>query len=222
MPDRAKLGHTAPIRALRVRRENDQSLHYAFDVLLEDGSEKRVILSQALSLKQLVRELRSFSSDIAESPSEAEQQVRAILDEAPEEIQIGVVHPGWKNALSKNPAFVAPDWCRGARCSSYIWLGNSIAQDAAGTHAKWLLRIATPCRKSTYLSFALMLSLSGPLRVFADDLPEGAVFHLYGDPSTGKTTAAKVAASLFRSPEDLPGWSQSPRSLEELAGRYRD
>ena len=105
-------------------------------VLLEDGSEKQVIRSQALSLKQLVKELRSYSSDIAESPSEAERQVRAILDEAPEEIQIGVVHPGWKNALSKNPAFVAPDWCRGPRCSSYIWLGNSIAQDAAGTHAE--------------------------------------------------------------------------------------
>ena len=186
MPDRAKLGNTAPIRALRVRREDDQSLHYAFSVFLEDGSEKRVILSQALSPKQLVKQLRSFSSDIAESPAEAERQVRAILDEAPEQIQIGVVHSGWKNEHSKKPAFVAPNWCRGARCSSYIWLGASIAKDEPGTHAKWLLRIATPCRKSTYLSFALMLSLSGPLRVFADDLPEGAVFHLYGDPAQEK------------------------------------
>ena len=111
MPHHAKLGN-APIRALRVRREDDQSLHYAFTVFLEDGSEKRVIRSQALSLKQLVKELRSYSSDIAESASEAARQVRAILDEAPEEIQIGVVQPGWKNAHSKNPAFVAPDWSR--------------------------------------------------------------------------------------------------------------
>lgn len=48
------------------------------------------------------------------------------------------------------------------------------------------------------------------------------MFHFHGETTTGKTTAAKVAASISRAPDPLPGWNQSPRSLEELAARHRD
>lgn len=49
------------------------------------------------------------------------------------------------------------------------------------------------------------------------DLPEGAVFHLAGKSSTGKTTTARVAASFDGPPDSHANWHQSDRRTGENA-----
>src|SRR3954470_4963085 len=98
------------IRAVQIRREDDDTLHYGFSVPLENGREKLVLLSQGLKPSELAAGLRKFTSEIASTRDAGEKEIKAILDNVPETVLIGAVEPGWKEAHSKFGTFVTPAW----------------------------------------------------------------------------------------------------------------
>ncbi|MEA1831275.1 DUF927 domain-containing protein [Methylobacterium durans] len=209
----------APVTAVKVRKENDLTLHYLFTIRLDGGRKHRVLVSQIEPLGNIAKVVGSVSEDIPRAPAEAKSRIEEILAAAPAETFIGVEQPGFKNGT----AFIADGIRRGHEYNRYLWLTPSACStpQAAGSFSGWQECVALPCRESSYLAFALMTGLAGPLLHWAN-LPEGAAFHLYGDSSTGKSTTARVAASITGAPGNHSNWGRSARRLTETAAEHRD
>ena len=73
-----------------------------------------------------------------------------------------------------------------------------------GTLEAWKQRVAAPCVGNSRLLFAVSCAFAGPLMRPAG-LDSGG-FHLRGDSSCGKTTALRVAASVYGAPGYLQRW----------------
>jgi hypothetical protein len=85
--------------------------------------------------------------------------------------------------------------------------------------------VLTTALSSPYLSLAILIALAGPLVDYVETklrvrlLSETAVFHFAGESSSGKTTLAGVAQSVFGSPEIDTDYEASDRGIAEHAYR---
>lgn len=90
-----------------------------------------------------------------------------------------------------------------------------------GTLAQWQDRIGRHCVGNSRLTFAASAAFAGPLLVWAAGTDPGG-FHLVGDSSCGKTTALRVAASVWGGRDYLQRWRASDNGLEALAAQHCD
>ncbi|TXN24523.1 DUF927 domain-containing protein [Methylobacterium sp. WL30] len=203
---------TAPITMIRIRKESDHTLHYLVTIDLGRGRTAQLTISQTDSLALIAKQIGGVSEHLSRDPNIAKEQVAALIAAAPGEAVMAVEHGGWK----EREAYIGPNLRRGRGWNRYVWTGTTApgAVLAAGTFGGWLHTVAAPCAESSYLAFALLVALSGPVLAWAD-LPEGAVFHLAGKSSTGKTTTARVAASIDGPPNSHADWRQSDRCFAE-------
>lgn len=80
--------------------------------------------------------------------------------------------------------------------------------------------MAELCVENYILCFALSCAFAGPLLSIAG--LEGGAFSLEGDSSCGKTTALKVAASVWGNINHLRGWRTTDNGLEGAAALHND
>lgn len=120
-------------------------------------------------------------------------------------------------------AFVLPSGVIGSPSETVI-----VDQDAdagfasSGTLDEWKGAIASPAQGNSRLMFALSLGFVGPL---LEGLPaENVGVHLRGRSSTGKTTAAAVAASVWGPGDNrfIRSWRATENALEPLAANRND
>lgn len=204
----------APIRMIRVRKEADHTLHFLVTVDLDRGRTETLTIGQMSSLGQIAKEIGGVSEHLSRDPNVAKEQVVALIAAAPNETKTAVDYGGWK----EREAYIGPNLRRGRGWDRYVWSGtvSPSAILAAGTFWGWRQEVAALCAESSYLAFAQLAALAGPVLYWAD-LPEGAVFHLAGKSSTGKTTTARVAASFDGPPDSHANWHQSDRRTGENA-----
>ena len=89
-----------------------------------------------------------------------------------------------------------------------------------GTPDQWRERVGALCAGNTRLVFAVACAFAGPLlRVVG---MESGGFHMRGDSSSGKTTALKVAASVYGGPSYLQRWRTTDNALEAIAAQHSD
>lgn len=88
----------------------------------------------------------------------------------------------------------------------------------AGTLETWREHIGKKCIGNSRLLFAVSCALAGPL-LHLVGLESGG-FHLQGNSSTGKTTAQRVAASVYGSA--LQSWHTTGNALEPTATAHND
>jgi putative DNA primase/helicase len=89
-----------------------------------------------------------------------------------------------------------------------------------GNLGDWQKHIATPCAGNSRLVFAISAAFAAPL-LNATGMESGGL-HYRGDSSTGKTTALRVAASVWGGNEYLQRWRATDNGLEALASQYSD
>ncbi|PWF55094.1 DUF927 domain-containing protein [Massilia glaciei] len=95
------------------------------------------------------------------------------------------------------------------------------AFSVAGTAIEWRDSVAALAAGNSRLVFALSVAFAGALADVAGEDSGG--FHLRGGSSSGKTTALKVAASVWGDPNAYPRlWRATANGLEGLAAMHND
>jgi putative DNA primase/helicase len=89
-----------------------------------------------------------------------------------------------------------------------------------GTLAAWRERVAALCVGNSRLAFAVSCAFAGPLMRPAG-IDSGG-FHMRGDSSCGKTTALRVAGSVWGGPSYLQRWRATDNALEAVAAQHCD
>jgi putative DNA primase/helicase len=78
--------------------------------------------------------------------------------------------------------------------------------------------VAALCVGNSRLAFAVACAFAGPLLRPAG--VESGGFHYRGDSSSGKTTALKVAASVYGGAGYLQRWRTTDNALEAIAAQH--
>ena len=89
-----------------------------------------------------------------------------------------------------------------------------------GTPEAWRERIGVHCTDNSRLVFAVASAFAGPLLRPAG--MESGGFHFRGDSSSGKTTALKLAASVYGGSSYLQRWRTTDNALEAIAAQHSD
>ncbi|MBN8505325.1 MAG: DUF927 domain-containing protein [Burkholderiales bacterium] len=89
-----------------------------------------------------------------------------------------------------------------------------------GELADWQRHVAAPAAGNSRLVFAICAALAGPLLHLAK--LESGGFHFRGASSQGKTTALRVAASVFGRPSFMQRWRTTDNALEAIAVQHCD
>ncbi|MEX3639869.1 DUF927 domain-containing protein [Paraburkholderia sp. BR14320] len=90
-----------------------------------------------------------------------------------------------------------------------------------GTLEAWNEQIGMRCAGNSRLMLAVCAALAGPLLRFIDG--ESGGLHLVGPSSVGKTTALRVAASVWGRPDDfIRSWRSTSNGLESVAAGLND
>ena len=86
--------------------------------------------------------------------------------------------------------------------------------------AAWRDRIGALCVGNSRLVFAVACAFAGPLLRPAG--MESGGFHIRGDSSSGKTTALRLAASVYGGPSYMQRWRTTDNALEAIAAQHCD
>ena len=89
-----------------------------------------------------------------------------------------------------------------------------------GNTEQWRERVGALCVGNSRLAFAVACAFAGPLMRPAG--MESGGFHYRGDSSSGKTTALKLAASVWGGANYLQRWRSTDNALEATAAQHSD
>lgn len=155
---------------------------------------------------------------IAPSPRARNLLTQYIQTRQPDEFASCTDRVGWHGR-----AFVLPDLTIGDSDERIVFQSESAMENTyrqRGTLDAWRHRVAAPCAGNSRLVFSASLSFAAALMRPAG--MESGGFHLRGDSSSGKTTALKVACSVFGGPSYLQRWRTTDNALESIAAQHCD
>jgi uncharacterized protein (DUF927 family) len=185
-------------------------VHHAWampmDLLRGDGAEYRgALLSMGLQISTMTKARNLLTQHIQTAKVEARARC--------------VERTGWHDG-----SFVMPNKTVGNNQQEKI-----IFQSAANTQstfkqkgslAAWQEHISKPCAGNSRLVFAISAAFASPL-LDVTGMESGGV-HFRGDSSTGKTTALRVASSVWGGLDYLQRWRATDNGLESLASQHSD
>lgn len=91
---------------------------------------------------------------------------------------------------------------------------------ASRTLNDWQLNVSMACKGHTRLLFAISTAFAAPL-IEVMGMESGG-FHFRGNSSSGKTTALRVAASVWGGPDYMQRWRATDNGLEAVAVNHSD
>ena len=155
---------------------------------------------------------------IAASPAARNLLTQYIQTRQPGEFASCTDRIGWHGR-----AFVLPHETIGDDVERIVFQSESqmentfrVKHDAAA----WRDRIGALCVGNSRLVFAVACAFAGPLLRPAG--MESGGFHIRGDSSSGKTTALRLAASVYGGPSYMQRWRTTDNALEAIAAQHCD
>ena len=174
-------------------------------LLARDGGEYR---AELLSLGHLIGSHKSSKSLLAIYIQTAIPVERAVCVES----------TGWHRNC-----FVLPDKVYGASKERIILQRGTSSVNVysqGGNLFDWQKNVSNYCRGNSRLIFAISIGFAPP---FLELLGmEGGGVHYFGSSSIGKTTASRVACSVWGSKEYLQPWRATVNGLEAVASLHND
>lgn len=138
-----------------------------------------------------------------------------ISDQTPKREMWSATQLGWHG-----DAFVMPDRAIGAD-DVFFQSSNIVHPEFAqsGTAESWREAIGKPCQGNPLIVFHVATAFAGALLHLVD--AEGIGFHIFGDSTRGKSTGAKLAASVWGNWRDYRRrWRASTTGLEGIAAKF--
>ncbi len=184
-------------------------VHHAWampmDLLRGDGAEYRgALLSMGLQISTMTKARNLLTQHIQTAKVEARARC--------------VERTGWHDG-----SFVMPNKTIGNNIEKIIFQSAANTQSTfkqKGTLAAWQDNIAKPCAGNSRLVFAISAAFASPL-LEVTGMESGGV-HFKGDSSTGKTTALRVASSVWGGQDYMRRWNQTINGLEVVAAQHSD
>lgn len=155
---------------------------------------------------------------IAPSPRARNLLTQFIQTRQPEAFATCTDRIGWHGR-----AFVLPHETLGDGAERVVFQSETAMENTfrvKGTPEQWRQTVGASCLGNSRLAFAVSCAFAGPLLRPAG--MESGGFHLRGDSSSGKTTALKVAASVYGGPSYLQRWRTTDNALEAIAAQHCD
>jgi putative DNA primase/helicase len=148
------------------------------------------------------------------------EQLAAFLQVCPVEARARCVERlGWHGAV-----YVTPDESIGEAGERVVFQNEHATEPTlsrSGTVEDWRQHVGLPAVGNSRLVFAISVAFAGPLMELAGDDSGG--FHLRGSSSSGKTTALRIAASVWGPPKAFcREWRATSNGLEGLAALHND
>jgi putative DNA primase/helicase len=136
----------------------------------------------------------------------------------PEKRGCTVDRTGWHG-----DAYILPDYLPmgntgGERVMCKIEGGQAVAVAKAGGFMEWAQRIGAPCAGNSRLVLAICEAFAAPLRGLLD--LQGGILHLVGSSSCGKSTALRIAASVYGPRQFVRTWNTTKNGLEGICAAH--
>lgn len=189
-----------------------------------DGQPKTAIIPARLFGTSRSDELRGALLDaglpiIAGNPKAQRQLNDYLMREVPEARARCVTRTGWHGS-----SFVMPSQTFGPADGERYYLSDqseASAYERAGRFETWRELVAMPCGQHRRALFAMACAFAGPLIDLAGG--ESGGFHLVGGSSSGKTTALRLAGSVWGNPDRyFRQWRATDNGLEAVAEEFND
>ena len=129
-----------------------------------------------------------------------------------------VERTGWHGGV-----FITPERTIGQSDEKILFQSATTAPNTFKTKGKlsdWRGSVSMRCIGNSRLVFAISAAFAAPLLDITG--MESGGFHYRGDSSTGKTTALRVAASVWGGVDYLQRWRATDNGLEALAAQHSD
>ena len=162
--------------------------------------------------------LLSLGLRISTSNLARERLTYYIQNHNPEGLARCVERAGWHGSL-----FVLPERTIGESTERVIFQSSGAATNTireAGTLDEWKANVAALCVNNSRLVFAVSAAVAAPT-LYLTGMESGG-FHYRGGSSSGKTTALRVAASVFGAPDYVRGWRATDNAMEGMAAQHCD
>ncbi|MDD3381581.1 MAG: DUF927 domain-containing protein, partial [Rugosibacter sp.] len=164
--------------------------------------------------------LFSMGLRIATTPRARNLLTQYLQSRAPEEFASCTDRIGWHGR-----AFVLPreTITSGNDAERIVFQSDAPIENTfrtKGTPEQWRDRVGAMCVGNSRLAFAVACAFAGPLLRPAG--MESGGFHYRGDSSSGKTTALKLAASVYGGANYLQRWRATDNALEAIAAQHCD
>ncbi|MFN9726664.1 DUF927 domain-containing protein [Acidovorax sp.] len=160
---------------------------------------------------------------IATAPTARNRLTEYIQTRRPADFASCTDRIGWHPTEGGGMAYVLPHETIGDDAERIVFQSDSqmentfrVRKDAAA----WRDRIGVLCVGNSRLAFGVASAFAGPLLRMAG--MESGGFHLRGDSSTGKTTALRLAASVYGGPSYMQRWRTTDNALEAIAAQHCD
>ncbi len=156
---------------------------------------------------------------ISTTPRARNLLTQYIQTRKPEEFASCTDRVGWHNGR----AFVLPKETIGDSGERIVFQSDNAIENTfrvKGTPDQWRDRVGALCVGNSRMVFAVACAFAGPLLRPAG--MESGGFHYRGDSSSGKTTALKLAASVYGGTSYLQRWRATDNALEAIAAQHSD
>lgn len=213
---------SGPCRITHATRDangNDWGIALEFEDA--DGETHRVILPLSLlagSGEALRSELLSHGLRISTNSEARRRFMDFLMHSKPTARARSTGKAGWQ----PGGAFVLPDRTIGGETVFFQNEAGAPPFTIKGTLEEWQTHVSTYASGNVLMLFSLSLAFAAPLLELVN--AEGAIFHLLGrslDTSTsGKTTLAKLAASVMGACDLLRRWRSTDNGLEALCEAF--
>ena len=160
---------------------------------------------------------------IATAPAARNKLTEFIQTRQPGEFASCTDRIGWHPTASGGRAFVLPHETIGDDAERIVFQSDSQMENTFRVHhdtTAWRERIGAFCVGNSRLVFAVSSAFAGPLLRLAG--MESGGFHFRGDSSSGKTTALRLAASVYGGTSYMQRWRTTDNALEAIAAQHCD
>jgi putative DNA primase/helicase len=210
----------------RTRTDEASGWGYLLEFTDPDGNAKTWAMPSALLSgegAEWAGRLRDMGLRMATGPRPRNLVAHYIDTRNPPERVICTDRVGWHGPVYVLPSGSIAAPAVAATGRRYVFQSDSGMEDTfrrLGDLAAWQRTVAAPAAGNSRIVFALCCAFAGPMLRLAG--MESGGFHLRGGSSQGKTTALKVAASVWGRPSYMQRWRTTDNALEATAVQHCD